>query len=189
MKVTFLPKELKPLKVFIQQPEKPTVAIAEWGLTRRVIKDMALHPDLPKIVALDTFIANADRHRGNFFYDKKSDHFFAIDLESSFNKNLASYACDLIKLMIADKQEIISEQELAALKVYRNVLKKLIKQHSPEGLFRKIVEFAVKGGIREVMSRKDVALMMVEDKQSIIKNYASCEKLVLLLDKLILKHS
>ena len=84
-------------KPFIQQPKKK-FSRKQWGLTYRVIHDMSLHPsDLPLIVALDTFIGNGARRHGSFFYDKESDKFWAIDLESSFQTNLCKLACNCIR--------------------------------------------------------------------------------------------
>lgn len=187
VKVTFLPKPLKVLKVFIQQPIKPTVSRTQWGLTRRVIQDMALHPDLPPLVAFDTFIGNADRHRGNLFYDKKTNHFFAIDLESSFNKDLASYAGDLIVSMIESKYENILPQELQALETYRDVLKKLIKLHTPDSLCKKFVEYSIEGGILSRISKSSFMAIAKSCEEKIEKNYDSCVRLVYLLDKFIKK--
>lgn len=188
-KVTYLPKKLKWLKVYIQQPMKVSVDQRSWGLTRPVIANMALHPDLPRIVAFDTFIANADRHRGNFFYDKKSNRFYAIDLESSFNKELAIYACDLIAWMINNNNEELSAQELVGLRVYRDVLKKLVKKYSPEILYEKLLEFAIQGGILEKISKSHLFLITRTCKQRIKKNYGACEDLVDLLDTFIKQQS
>lgn len=69
------------------------------GLTLAVIQDMAKHPDLPKIVALDTFVGNADRSCPNLYYDKVADRFCGIDMAASFSSPLAFWACQqLVKL-------------------------------------------------------------------------------------------
>jgi hypothetical protein len=183
-----LPKELKALKVFIQQPVKASIHKKEWGLTRRVIHDMSLHPDLPKIVALDTFIANIDRHKGNFFYDISSDHFFLIDLESSFNKNVGAYACRCIASMMCNKDEQVSVQELGALESYRDMLKLLLELHSPESLYRIMVEYAFEAGILSHSPKKRVVKELSLYEQSMKKNYDSCIALVLLLDQLIAQY-
>jgi len=150
---------------------------------------MSFHPDLAEIAAFDTFIANGDRHRGNFFYDPTSNHYYAIDLESSFNKNLAVYACGLIRSMI-DSPEIVSPQELRGLLVYRNTLKKLLSKHSPQYLYGRLVFFASHaGGGRSSQSFK--ALMdsqLKKHERAIRDNYYFCQKLIILLDKLFKKY-
>lgn len=168
-----LPKESR---VRIQQDE---------GLTKAVLKTMSEHPDLLALVALDTFIANADRHKGNFFYDEKSNRFFAIDLESSFNKNLAVDACDFVQSLIDNPEEKISPKRLLVLKKYRTILKKLIKRHTPESMYNKLVDFAFEGGILTRSLRAATAGRLMVHKKAIEKNYASCKKLVSLIDKLV----
>lgn len=176
--------------LFIQQPMKNSFARTEWGLTRRVVKNMSCHADLAAIVAFDTFIANIDRHRANFLYDKNSDRFFAIDLSCSFSKNLALYACNLIESMIGSNDDI-SVAELKGLSIYRDVLKMLIAHHSPKSMYKKIVELvdqvvSASAGMKEkdLLWRKITLL-----KPKIKKNYASCKRLVILLDQLIIKYT
>ncbi|MCX5925406.1 MAG: hypothetical protein NT124_03915 [Candidatus Dependentiae bacterium] len=188
IKLTHLPPDLREFKVFIQQPVKATVPEKSWGLTRRVIQNMARHKDLPKIVALDTFIANADRHGGNFFYCSQANRYYAIDLESSFDKNLARYACSLIRAMLDNQDEIITEQELEGLYVYHKTLKRLLKRHSPESIYEKLHEFSLQGGLVSRSARKIILSKLDMYQGYITENYASCEKLVILLDKLMLKH-
>ncbi|MCX5925405.1 MAG: hypothetical protein NT124_03910 [Candidatus Dependentiae bacterium] len=189
IKVTSLKKPFKAFKVFIQQPVKSTVPKQWWGLTRLVINNMASHQDLPQIVALDTFIANADRHKGNFFYCSRSNRYYAIDLESSFDQNLAYYACKLIRGMLDNEQEIITQQELEGLRIYRKTLKRLLKRHSPESMYRKLLEFSMQGGLISRSARRIVLDKLSFYQEQIHKNYASCKKLIVLLDKLFLKHS
>lgn len=188
IKVSTLPKELRPFKVCIQQTVKPSVPKHKWGLTRTIIQNMAQHPDLPCIVALDTFIANADRHRGNFFYDLKTDHYFVIDLESSFNKNLASYACTLIKTMLSNEKLSLSLAELEALDLYRSTLKKLIKLHTPEKLYNKLIEYAIRNGLLAKINRHALFTTTKPYRKAINENYTSCIELVELLDQLLQKH-
>ena len=103
------------------------------------LQDMAKHKGLSAIAALDTFIANGDRHHGNFFYEQQTDTYYVIDLEAAFDKNLASYACTFIesiimrikqhkkiradvrtpaqtveRILLSNKRKTITEKELAA---------------------------------------------------------------------------
>lgn len=175
--------------LFIQQPMKHSFARIEWGLTRRVVKNMSCHPDLATIVAFDTFIANVDRHRGNFLYDTKSDRFFAIDLSCSFSKNVAMYACNLIESMIASNDEDISVAELKGLSIYRDVLKMLIAHHSPKSMYKKMVEFAGQVVTVFMREKKFFLRQMAVCEYMIKDNYVSCKKLVVLLDQLIIKYT
>lgn len=60
------------------------------------------HIDLCKIGALDLFTSNVDRHNGNLFFDKQTNHFYAIDMDWIFagvydmfnGKNNASQSSD-----------------------------------------------------------------------------------------------
>ncbi|MCX5925409.1 MAG: hypothetical protein NT124_03930 [Candidatus Dependentiae bacterium] len=183
--ISKLPAELRSFRIYIQQPTSRSAPQTKWGLSRRVIANMPLHPDLPKIVALDTFIANADRHYGNFFYCPKSNRYYAIDLERSFNKDLAFYACRLIKSMINDKEEFLSKYEISGLEAYRNALNSLIEKYAPEDVYNKLVEAAVEGGLISRSLRKTVLGTLQQYEPNIKKNYNSCKELVILLDQLI----
>lgn len=65
------------------------LAAEKTGLTKKTIQNMAKHPDLPKIVALDTFVGNADRSSPNLYYDEITDRFCGIDMAASFSSPLA----------------------------------------------------------------------------------------------------
>jgi len=146
---------------------------------------MAEHEDLSKMVALDTFIANTDRCTKNYFYDKKSNHFYAIDLESSFNHNVAFYACQCIDSLIKNKTDRFSDKEFQALIVYRKTLKLLIQNNSPEDMYKKMIDFALQGNIISRSLRFSVLDTLKTYESSIKENYNSCKKLVVLLDRLI----
>lgn len=179
--VKSLPKDLREFKLYIQQQNG-------IGLTRGVIIAMSNHEDLSMIVAFDTFIGNADRHQGNFFYDQKSNRYYAIDLESAFNKNLALYAGKLIESMLNNKTTIISQKELNGLISYRNVLEKLMELHEPMSLYKKLEKYALEGKIMSRIFRSTVEMQLQIYQKAMVENYNSCKKLVLLLNKLIKKH-
>ena len=61
--------------------------MANGELTIVIIYRMTWHVQLPIIVALDLFICNTDRHRGNLFYDAVTDTFCAIDMDDIFRCN------------------------------------------------------------------------------------------------------
>lgn len=187
--VNKVPKNVQHFKIFIHQPLKTSVSEESWGLTRAVIQSMAMHPDLARMVALDTFIANSDRHRKNYFYDQKSNRYIAIDLENSFRSNLAAYACTCVKNMINDTKEQFSQEELCALLMYKKALEHLISLHTPASLYSKLVEFSAMGNIETYVSPETITKKLQIYKENIETNYKSCKKLVRLLDKLITTHA
>lgn len=183
-----LPKSLRKFDVYIHQSLKKGIAKKQRGLNRLVLQGMATHPDLPKIVALDTFIANGDRHRQNFFYDPETNRYSAIDLESSFKMDLAAFACKFISSLTRDEDPILSDEEVHGLKVYRKVLKQLIKLHTPESLYECLIDFTHRSGILKRSLRSTVTAYLQLYRVSIEKNYDSCKKLIVLLDRLLDKH-
>src|SRR5260221_3930335 len=52
----------------------------KW-LNETIISQITWHKQLPIIIALDLFVCNSDRHRGNLFYDDITDSFCAIDMD------------------------------------------------------------------------------------------------------------
>jgi len=186
VQVQFLPKDSKWRSVSVHQIIQNRIPENERGLTQKIVQSMAMHPDLPKIVAFDTFIANVDRHNRNLFYDQKSNHFFAIDLEYAFEYNVAMYACRFISSLIAAQNTSMSVRDLRSLRSYKDVLSGLIKHYSPESLHEKMISFAVEANL---ITRSSVETSLYKCKQKIAENYASCKELVALLDKLFIKYS
>jgi len=114
----------------------------EAGLTLTVIQEMAKHSDLSGIVALDTFVGNADRSLPNLFYDSVTDRFCGIDMAASFNSNLAKEACRQLQTLL-DKGIILSLTEKDALAKYIHTLEVLIQKYPPyqqEDLLLKLVK-------------------------------------------------
>lgn len=175
--------------LYIQQPRKPSVPESEWGMKRSVITHMSEHFDLCAITALDTFIANKDRHRGNFFYDYEADRFYAVDLESAFGLNLADYACDLISSLLLEKRKSLTRKEIRGLIVYQKTLIKLVHLHTPESLFEKLVSLTTEAGLPHQITRGTVTNKLEGYRTSIAANYASCQKLIYLLDTLLERYT
>ncbi len=171
----------------IRQINKKILPEHKRGLTYRVVHGMSLHPDLPLIAALDTFVGNSDRGNYNLFYDQEADRFWAIDLEISFKKNLVQLACKFIASLLNDKRFELTRQELHGLISYRDTLKKLIKRHPPHQLHLKLDELVAQAGIIPGSSlyNKKVGKIIESNKQIISENYQSSQELVALLDKLI----
>ncbi len=176
-------------KLFIQQPWRKDFPKEQPGLTYRAIHGMSLHQDLPLIVALDTFIGNGARRRDSLFYDKESDKFWAIDLESSFQTNLCKLACNCIRTMLKDQTKLTS-RELNGLIIYRDTLKKLVKHHPPGELYKKMDEFALQAGIKpgSLLFNDETAKKIFFYKETIPESYKSAQELVLLLGELIAFH-
>lgn len=92
----------------------------EWGalapektsLTLAIIQHMTRHSDLPPIVALDTFLGNADRSAPNLFYDLVTDHFCGIDMGGSFCSPLAYEAYRQLRDL---KKTVLTQEEKLAL--------------------------------------------------------------------------
>ncbi len=175
---------------FIQQTHEKRVPQDQWGLNYKVIQDMSTHPDLPLIVALDSFIANGARRNGSFFYDQKNDRYWAIDLESLWKTNIAALACKLINTLLNDTLFKPTPEELSGLIVYRDTLKKMNERHPSDVLHMKLDEFLVQAGIvpGSPFFDDEVAQVIQYYKKSISESYASCLKLVESLDKLIAYH-
>lgn len=184
IEVKSLPQEMKSFKQHIKQCLRDGQC-KKFGLTREIIKNMAFHPDLCRIVALDTFIANKGRASDNFFYDSISDHYYAIDLASAFEYDAGQYACKLIGLMLKDDNCVLPKKELDGLIIYRNTLKRLLGKYSSDTIYEQMVDLAVEGGF---VSRASVSKHMEGHKTMIKKNYDSCKKLVALLNTFISKH-
>ncbi len=176
--------------IFIQQPWKGYIPKEKWGLSYRVIHDMSLHPDLPLIVAFDTFIGNAARRSSSYFYDEKLNRFWAIDLESSFGKDLCALACEFFSTILHNKRGKFTSQEVNGLSIYCNTLKKLIKNHPPHMLHEKLDQFAWQAGIKpgSFLFNDTVEREIERYKKNISQCYVHAQRLVVLLDELIASH-
>src|SRR5947207_477333 len=105
---------------------------ADVGFRRDMLVWMMKHPVLIKMVALDTFLCNHDRHRGNLFYEAKTDSFCAIDMDSSFKYNLCAFACKNFTAMLGNKNLRLSHREIKTLTLYKEYLEFLIDRHHPQ---------------------------------------------------------
>jgi len=155
-----------------------------YGLTRDIITNMSCHPDLCRIAALDTFIANGDRHTGNLFYDDVSNRYYAIDLASSFKYQAACYARDLISSMLKEKKCVLSKKAIEGLSIYRDTLKRLVQHCHPDRLYECMLNCAKQG---DFITCPGVVRRVEDSKLVIKKNYESCRKLLLLLNTFIKK--
>ncbi len=172
-------------KLDIQQYTGKGYPKDKWGLSYEIIHSMSLHPILPAIVALDIFIGNDDRNKANFFYDEKSDMFWMIDMEKAYKKNLSDLACKFIQKLLNNQLFNFTEAEIKGLIIYRNTLNKLLKNHSPHILHKKLDEFVFQAGIKPGSSLFNNQMIQIikKYKNNISESYASYQQLIVLLDK------
>lgn len=137
IQVSKLPKTSPFYKMDIRQ--SVDLSGSTSGLQYHMIQDMALHQDLPAIVALDTFTCNKGRHRNNYFYCPEKDHFYLIDMESCFAYPLGMYACACITKLLESTSVVLPSQEVVALTQYNEALKKLIALYSPQTIYEQLV--------------------------------------------------
>ncbi len=156
-----------------------------FGITRDIIRNMSVHSDLPKIVALDTFLANHDRHRGNLFYDEETDHFYVIDLEGSFGRDLAKLIYEYFLMVLSKKNIIFSKGEIKALVIYRAMLKKLIAEYNPEKISAQLDKLIKE---TQMVQTKESLLRISGYHKKIEANYNSCIKVVDILNVLLKKY-
>ena len=160
---------------------------ADIGFQRPMLAWMAKHPTLTMMVALDTFLCNHDRHRGNLFYDAKRDSFCAIDMDSAWKHNLCALALKFFKHLASDKRVRLTPKEIRTLRMYKKHLEFLIEQFKPEdtlALYNQFVEEAgfIKGS--PLYSEK-IALELDRNRRMIKESYGDVKKLIPVLEQLI----
>jgi len=168
-----------PEKFSIQQFKKER---GIFGITRTIINFMSSSPNLSQIAALDTFTGSQSHGGGNILFDEESNDFYGIDLKKAFRKNLSHLAYENIKKMYAEKS--FTPRQIDALKIYRDILKKLIARNPPGDICRKL-DALVK---TTNLNNKFVPITR-KCKVMIFQNYDSAQKLVILLDEIIKKHT
>lgn len=158
----------------------------EAGLTLHCIQEMAKHSDLAGIVALDTFVGNADRSAPNLFYDFATDRFCGIDMAASFNSDLAKEACRQLQILI-DKGIVLFPKEKKALAKYVHTLEVLLQKYPPKLQEDLLLKFSQKAGFIEnsLFFDQDVIERIEHHKRCIKCNYEYSQKLVVLAHKLL----
>jgi hypothetical protein len=162
---------------------------ADIGFRYDMLEWMVKHPILIVYVALDTFLCNHDRHRGNLFYNKKTDSFCAIDMDSSFKFNLCALGCRNFTEMLNDPSLKLTGKEVNALIKYRKYLQYLIDHYESEETLRMYDYFVEKAGFvagSELYTER-VALEIASNRQTIMQSYQDVQDLVKILGKLIEK--
>lgn len=139
---TFVPgvviaKALEGLSITLKSP-------GAGGLSLALIKNMAFHKDLPKIVAFDTFIG-CSRHHKNLLYDEKSDRFYVVDFGSALRISFAQKSIE--NEILFRNLGSLKKREIKALTSYYKTLKKLLLQNTLESLLEKLDRLIRKAGL------------------------------------------
>lgn len=150
------------------------------GFTFSVIQNMAKHPDLPSIVAFDTFVGNADRSAPNLFYDEATDRFCGIDLAGAFSTLLSETACRQVGAL----QDVsFTDDELAAIIEYTRTLEALIKNWPPEKMEQALLDHCKIAGFIDgsFLYNQDVIDRIEFHKKCMKDNYQKSIDLVALI--------
>jgi hypothetical protein len=160
---------------------------ADIGFRRDMLYWMAKHPILLIIVALDTFLCNHDRHRGNLFYELLTDSFCAIDMDSAWKNNLCALACKNFTKMLHDRRLRLSSKEIKTIKAYKECLEFLIDKHHPEDTLAMYNYFAEKAGFVKgsALYTEKIALELERNRRMIKESYKDVQRLIIILDELI----
>lgn len=156
----------------------------DLGMTKKVIKNMSCHPMLCEIVAVDTYVGNADRSRNNLFYDQKTNMFYGIDMDNSCGRNLCALAYrNLLKM----NKKNFSKKELKGLKIYQKILVKLLKIIPAKKMMKKLDDFACIAGFYpgSVLRTQAIENRIKRYKKFMYESEQSAHKLVVLLDEIL----
>jgi hypothetical protein len=122
--VDIFPDQMKTLHAFVPGTEirKMTTPLKYFTLkgglcTKIKLENITKHTDLYKIMALDIFLNNADRHNGNIFYDEINNRYYAIDMDALFSRKglIATRAGNFIKNF--DKKRLTQKEKAVLTKL------------------------------------------------------------------------
>lgn len=159
------------------------------GLTLTLIKNMALHRDLPKIMALDTFIGNDSRYNGDLLYDDSKDQFFSIDSGDGLRTNLSNPSIRNVKKLIKNNVKLSTRQK-NALATYLETLNHLIKHCKPQRITKKLIGLIETAGLKTTIKkdtrfRNEAKKLVFNWKHLIKSSYRDSQTLSALLYKLL----
>jgi len=158
------------------------------GFTREMIYWMSKHKDLPAIVALDIFLCNHDRHRGNLFYNRKTDSFYAIDMDLLFESRLARLAIYNLRRMSSSDIAGLTEKEVRALCRLRTMLERLVDQHDAESMVQLFDTLIEEAGLMSSCSYLNVEMVsntIAETREKIRENYEDTKELIVVLSHIV----
>jgi hypothetical protein len=179
-------------KLDLKQTTNNDIPFEKQGLNERTIFSMSLHPHLPYIVGLDTFIGNKDRNKANILYDDETDSFYAIDMSLMYDvfsdrQSVAHVACEQVRCMI-EQHKKFTKKEQEALLLYRSVLQELVLKFPPKrmgDLLDNLLEESGLIGEKSSCNEKEVYALLNVYKQVIKQSYIDIKKLIYLLFILI----
>jgi len=159
----------------------------EQGLAKMAIQSMNLHPDLPALIALDTFLGNSDRSYPNTFYDGISNHFYGIDQAAAFHTPLAQHACNRIKeLMETHYFKQCTPDILKSLKMYRDTLKQLYIAYRPKDITQAMHIIANYVTTKHNLASNEILENRIQAHRKIIEeNYTAIKQLIDLIDEVV----
>lgn len=155
--------------------------------SRDIITWMAKHRQLAKVVALDIFLCNHDRHRGNLFYNPRSDSFCAIDMDGLFKECLARTAHQSLSRMAAYEWFPFTTQETLALLELRNALEFLVNKYTPEDMIILFDKFIKEAGLDFYSHIKTLQAEIADTKRMIRQNYREVQELIVVLSDIVQK--
>jgi len=177
----------KMIKAQNSQYNRMDIKQAEIGFRREMLHWMAKHPVLIIVVALDTFLCNHDRHRGNLFYDARHDSFCAIDMDSALKYNLCALACKFFSAMLNRKNNNLSHKEIKVLQKYKEYLEFLIAHNPAQETIALYNSFVEKAGFIPGSSlyTKKLELELDRNRRMIRESYKDAQRLVQILEKVV----
>ncbi len=158
-------------------------------ITPETLEKIAYRNDLLDIIALDIFMLNMDRHRGNYIYNKYNDSFIGIDMdhclyplyferEKPLHK-ISIIARDLVCSKTAFVQFKWSPAHIRAFKRMRATLKKLISTFPAKKLMK--VAYIIAHQTNWKYTAADEKLM----KEVFDLNHQACLELITIVDGII----
>jgi hypothetical protein len=161
--------------------------ILDKWLDETIISQITWHKQLPIIVALDLFLCNCDRHRGNLFYDDETDSFCAIDMDNIYRHNLSKFACRNLRKMIKRDHKEFSQKEILALKKVKKTLEFLLQKYTPDIIIDQLEQCAYQAGYvnDEAPVNLSITKKLLFHREVIHESYKSCLKLISILEKII----
>lgn len=160
---------------------------------QKTFRQSLSHPDLARIMALDVFTGNSDRHGGNLLYDEK-EGFYGVDHGLAFSSGTAAEMYVALEKYDVDAELTISEKENLGILV--SSLKELTQKNSSGSIVNRLrtysnaassglAERALTGaGVPDEGRLRDE----FEGRKSVIEyNHRKSQDLVLLLEPQIKK--
>lgn len=165
--------------------KKYPLAENQQSLSKSLIESMAFHEDLPALVALDTFIGNADRGLPNIFYHQHNNCFYGIDQAAAFSRTLSLCAFEqLRKLASEDYFDNCVPKVIDSLGIYHGILLRLYEVTQPSIIIQSMHELTAYLDVNALQSTEIIARMR-HHSFIIEQNYRYSLKLITLLDQIL----